>query len=441
MLENKNSKDKVCAFYASDYHFEMMTLPYISKKLDESKKVVILSENNLNDTINVLMERTNLKTDKKNKILNLNWNNNDLEKFRMISENVKNQEETIIFVKGKENYIENMYLYLVYTQILLFGLYIVLFALMLTVVWKIVISFNKMSWYDVWFLSVLNVAGGLFAEVIINISIVKIKNEVFDLFQVKEELLWKLPLIAVLLFLGELAAITIYQKYRELQREKENYFVEQQQIKAMKLRLEEAENFYGSIRKVRHEMKNHMTNIKGLAARDQYEEIDRYIEKLDATIEELDYKYATGNAVTDVLINDKYKKAIREEILFDVKFDYRDSDTISVFDMGMILNNLLDNAIEACRKIEKEKRYIRLSLKRKDNFLLITVENSFDGILQQAEDGLPRTMKETELPEILMEHGVGLRNVRELAERYFGAVNIEAKGNRFKVTVMLQKQQ
>ena len=342
---------------------------------------------------------------------------------------------------SSENYIENMYLYLVYTQILLFGLYIVLFALMLTVVWKIVISFNKMSWYDVWFLSVLNVAGGLFAEVIINISIVKIKNEVFDLFQVKEELLWKLPLIAVLLFLGDLAAITIYQKYRELQREKENYFVEQQQIKAMKLRLEEAENFYGSIRKVRHEMKNHMTNIKGLAARDQYEEIDRYIEKLDATIEELDYKYATGNAVTDVLINDKYKKAIREEILFDVKFDYRDSDTISVFDMGMILNNLLDNAIEACRKIEKEKRYIRLSLKRKDNFLLITVENSFDGILQQAEDGLPRTMKETELPEILMEHGVGLRNVRELAERYFGAVNIEAKGNRFKVTVMLQKQQ
>lgn len=108
MLENKNSKDKVCAFYASDYHFEMMTLPYISKKLDESKKVVILSENNLNDTINVLMERTNLKTDKKNKILNLNWNNNDLEKFRMISENVKNQEETIIFVKGKENYINNV---------------------------------------------------------------------------------------------------------------------------------------------------------------------------------------------------------------------------------------------------------------------------------------------------------------------------------------------
>ena len=441
MMKKNKRKEKICFFFASDYHFEMISLPYINENLKKNKNVIIMTENNLDNTVNKVLENVNLAKEDKERITKINWKNNDLDKFKEVKNANKEGKETLIFIKGKENYIENMYLYLVYTQILLFGLYIVLFALMLTVVWKIVISFNKMSWYDVWFLSVLNVAGGLFAEVIINISIVKIKNEVFDLFQVKEELLWKLPLIAVLLFLGELAAITIYQKYRELQREKENYFVEQQQIKAMKLRLEEAENFYGSIRKVRHEMKNHMTNIKGLAARDQYEEIDRYIEKLDATIEELDYKYATGNAVTDVLINDKYKKAIREEILFDVKFDYRDSDTISVFDMGMILNNLLDNAIEACRKIEKEKRYIRLSLKRKDNFLLITVENSFDGILQQAEDGLPRTMKETELPEILMEHGVGLRNVRELAERYFGAVNIEAKGNRFKVTVMLQKQQ
>ena len=108
MLENKNSKDKVCAFYASDYHFEMMALPYISKKLDESKKIIILSENDLNDTVNVLIERTNLETDKKEKILNLNWNNNDLENFRRISENVKNKEQTIIFVKGKENYINNV---------------------------------------------------------------------------------------------------------------------------------------------------------------------------------------------------------------------------------------------------------------------------------------------------------------------------------------------
>lgn len=47
---------------------------------------------------------------------------------------------------------------------------------------------------------------------------------------------------------------------------------------------------------VRHEMKSHMTNIKGLVAGEKYEEVERYIGKLDATIQELDYKYSTGNA-------------------------------------------------------------------------------------------------------------------------------------------------
>lgn len=46
----------------------------------------------------------------------------------------------------------------------------------------------------------------------------------------------------------------------------------------MKQRLEEAENFYGSIRRVRHEMKNHMTNIKGLVASEKYDEVENYIE-------------------------------------------------------------------------------------------------------------------------------------------------------------------
>ncbi len=42
----KTKKKKTCAFYASDYHFEMISLPYINKKLDESKEVIVLTENN-----------------------------------------------------------------------------------------------------------------------------------------------------------------------------------------------------------------------------------------------------------------------------------------------------------------------------------------------------------------------------------------------------------
>lgn len=108
-----------------------------------------------------------------------------------------------------------------------------------------------------------------------------------------------------------------------------------------------------------------MTNIKGLVASEKYDEVESYIEKLDETIQTMDYKFNTGNAVTDVIINDKYQKAENAGISFQVKFNLGETDTISAFDIGIILNNLLDNAIEACEKLEQEQRYINLTLKKR----------------------------------------------------------------------------
>ena len=133
MLENK---ENMCAFYASDYHFEMMILPYLDKKIEENNNIVIFTENNLKDTINVLVSKTNLKEEKKElqkeqkelqkdwdvikesisfrkeekkeKILNLDWKNNDLKKFENLKEYEKSPKETCVFIKGTENYIKNV---------------------------------------------------------------------------------------------------------------------------------------------------------------------------------------------------------------------------------------------------------------------------------------------------------------------------------------------
>lgn len=247
-------------------------------------------------------------------------------------------------------------------------------------------------------------------------------------------------MIAVLLCAGEISAIYIFRGYKELQGEREKHFVEEQQTKALKRRLEEAEHFYGSIRRVRHEMKNHLANIKGLVAGEKYGEVETYIEKLDATIQELDYKFSTGNAVTDVIINDKYRRASDAGITCRVKFEYRETDTVSAFDLGIILNNLLDNAIEACEKLEQEKRHISLTLKRKSHFLLIEVENNFDGKLEWREgESFPATTKQDGRPGILPEHGIGLKNVWDVAERYLGSMDVKTEGEVFRVTVMLQQ--
>lgn len=108
MNKNQNTKEKICAFYASDYHFEMISLPYIEKNIEENKKIIILTENNLENTIKVLISKVNLNEDIKKEILNLNWKDNDLVKFKKIKEESGKDNEIIVFVKGKKNYIKNI---------------------------------------------------------------------------------------------------------------------------------------------------------------------------------------------------------------------------------------------------------------------------------------------------------------------------------------------
>lgn len=338
----------------------------------------------------------------------------------------------------QDNYLQEMYRCMAVGMFCLVFSYLVLLAVMTFILRRIIKGVDIMAWQDVLLLSVLNFVGSMIAGVVNGLLIAKAGRDAFVLFDEKPDLLWKIPVIAVLIFAGEVALIYFWQRYRVLLAERQKHFVEEQQVKAMKKRLEEAENFYGSIRKVRHEMKNHMANIKGLAGAGEYGEIEEYVRRMDETMQELEYKYVTGNAVTDVIINDKCRRAEKAGIRFDSDFRY--GGEIPVFDLGIILNNLLDNALEACEKLEPGKGFIRLTMKQKKQFLLLDVENSFDGIVPVKKNGsLPITTKQSILPDIVTEHGIGLENVRDIAERYFGGVNIKVKGDVFHVTVMLQQ--
>ena len=261
----------------------------------------------------------------------------------------------------QDSYLQEMYRCMAVGMFCLVFSYSALLVAMTIILCRSIKGVDIMAWQDVCLLSVLNFVGSMIAGVVNGLLTVKIDTGFFVLFDEKPDLLWKIPMIAVFIFAGEAALIYFWQKYRVLLAERQKHFVEEQQVKAMKKRLEEAENFYGSIRKVRHEMKNHMANIKGLTEAGEYGEIEEYVRRMDETMQELEYKYVTGNAVTDVIINDKCRRAEKAGIRFDADFRY--GGEIPVFDMGIILNNLLDNAIEACEKLETGKGFVRLSLR------------------------------------------------------------------------------
>ena len=108
MLEKDKTKEKNCLFFASDYHFEMISLPYINKSIKNNKEVIVISENDLENTINKLLLQVNLEDDEKDKILKIDWKNNDFDKFKEIKAANEDGKDTLIFVKGRENYIDNM---------------------------------------------------------------------------------------------------------------------------------------------------------------------------------------------------------------------------------------------------------------------------------------------------------------------------------------------
>lgn len=78
VLEEKKVKN-ICNFYVSEYHLEIMLLPYISKKIDNEENITIITEIDLESTLNVVTERINLDKDKKEKIKKIGWNIQNIE--------------------------------------------------------------------------------------------------------------------------------------------------------------------------------------------------------------------------------------------------------------------------------------------------------------------------------------------------------------------------
>ena len=291
------------------------------------------------------------------------------------------------------------------------------------------------------YLGLIPVAGLLFVNVIIRLFVAVQGNEVFQLYVQHPAFLWIIPLISVLFYAGMIAAVVSYCRMAALREEREKYFVKEQQLQALQERMEEVEQFYTGIRRLRHEMKNHLTNIRGLAESGKYAEMEQYITKMDAGIDAFELTVKTGNAVTDVIINDKKKAAEKAGIKFQTEFAYPQSGKYNAYDIGIILNNLLTNALEACEKISGKERYILLSGRQKRKFFLIEVKNSFEGEIEfDRKTDLPLSTKQQDIYQNHWSlHGIGLSNVKREVEKYMGDLKIRVKKSEFNATVLLQE--
>ena len=139
----------------------------------------------------------------------------------------------------------------------------------------------------------------------------------------------------------------------------------------------------------------------------------------------------TGNPVTDVVLMEKQKEAKEKGIAFQCQFSYPVHTNVNAFDISVILNNALANAIEAAEGCEPA--FVTIYSYRKKNAYMVEVRNSIkENVVLDKETSLPQTSKKDK-----ENHGFGLVNIRKVAQKYYGDFAIEQKENCFMLTILL----
>lgn len=183
--------------------------------------------------------------------------------------------------------------------------------------------------------------------------------------------------------------------------------------------VEEARVRYEKTKSFRHDVKNHIMVVKELLQNEKWEQALNYIGDMESMTEELSFPCSTNNPVADILVGNKLgiAKSMGIDVCCSLRLPY--PCFVRDIDFCIILSNALDNAIHACKNIDSSaEKYIRVTGRIQGDFVLLEIENSFEG------NGLFRT-------------GTGLSNIKTIAEKYHGAMSIKTQAASFNLSVLL----
>lgn len=248
-----------------------------------------------------------------------------------------------------------------------------------------------------------------------------------------------IPVICFLLLFTIVASVILFQKLVEYNEENGKRVILENQVRQMQKEIVEIQDIYTDMKGLRHDMRSHLANISLLVkntAGVMKEELAGYIGKMEETVKKLDFAYQTGNPITDIIIHQKGQEAEKKQIQFNIDFVYPTKLSIDAYDIAVILNNGLENAIEACCRADG-KRQITLRSYVKGSLFFLELENDFGGeIILDKASGLPVSSKGNGRL-----HGIGISNIQRCAKKYLGDIDIVISDTdsrkKFSLTVMM----
>lgn len=201
------------------------------------------------------------------------------------------------------------------------------------------------------------------------------------------------------------------------------------QNRLLEKQVSEVQNMYMTMRGWRHDYHNHLQALKAYMDMGQSEKARNYLDELELDLDSIRQLIESGNVNLDAILNSKLSLAIKQEIEVDCRAAVPPSLTVSDIDLCVLIGNLIDNAVEACEKMEEGRTFMRLYIGVLKRQLYISVTNSTGELIRKLDEEYITAKRGN--------HGHGLKRINKIVEKYGGFINRKNEPGVFVTEIML----
>ncbi len=203
-----------------------------------------------------------------------------------------------------------------------------------------------------------------------------------------------------------------------------------QQLYFQEESIKDVKQQYEQLHKVRHDFKNTLEIIKAMSDKSGSAQVTEYINKYEATWDELVHIVSTDNDYVNAILNSKLAIARNSGIspFINIINDIGDKNSM---ELCSLIGNMFDNAIEACMKCQGDKRII-FEISRKNDMLELLLKNTIHESVLTANPTLATTKKDKDI------HGYGTRIIKEVSEKCDGYADFYEKDDMFCCHVVIK---
>lgn len=227
--------------------------------------------------------------------------------------------------------------------------------------------------------------------------------------------------VNVLLFLLYYQMLLVYENRRKQEHIEQQMRLYENQFQVMQ------QSEY-KVHALRHDMKHHIQNIYIMTHKNQNQDVLKYLEQMQDSLENPKEHIATGNGDMDVILNYMLEKAEQAGIKVEQKVKVPKKIEVESYELNVILSNLLENAIEAAKDtVEKQ---LKLNIVVEKGMFVVYISNTYSGKIAAAGEKILSTKGG-------LDHGYGLKNVENIVKLHQGRMKVTYDEREFQVEVIL----